>query len=332
MARWDNHSEQDKLDTITRKRAKQNQKRRAISAVRPAKPRKEKQPKQQLTREQRRAVIVAARVASLPVEHIGPETALAVTTQNENAITLIGRRRAGEVLANPFEHFGYQDKDKNWLKDPNEVSQLELNEMVAFYYWNRLYKAFPPDQPEFGASRGFWGIGPGPALFEKPTDISRELLLEAQVRQEEDAAKWAEEEYQCSLIRLPDWTDWKAFLDKLEVEFMAEVEEELRKQEVQETSTESEKVRKERRKAFDAATQKPVKKVKASDDPMEHTKEQIIFLRWLLTTEQPAIYKNGKTVQAQKTIARKAVEEEIARLDDLVAKAKQPTARPGGTR
>jgi hypothetical protein len=45
----------------------------------------------------------------------------------------------------------------------------------------------------------------------------------------------------------------------------------------------------------------------------------------LLTTEQPAIYKDGKTVQAQKKIARQAVEEEIARLEGLVnPKAKRP--------
>jgi hypothetical protein len=260
-----------------------------------------------VTREER----IAARFAALPVERVTGNVEASVVALAAPA-SAKPRKRTEEILIDAVAHFGHKDGDM--------VSRKERNKVLAFSYWNSLYKALPPNQPDFGSSNGFWGIGPTPIAFEKPTDISTELRLEEQAKQAHAEAEWDALEYEGS--NRPHWT-FQSLLAKAVAELEAELDEEERKAEAQQKGTEAERDRKQRRKAFDAATRKPLKKVKASDDPMEQTKGILGFLRWLLTTEQPASYdKHGKAVQSQKTIARKAVVDEIARLEKLVDKAK----------
>jgi hypothetical protein len=150
-------------------------------------------------------------------------------------------------------------------------------------------------------------------IFEKPTDVSEEVAIARQTKLASADAKEAEEEYRISQLRMPDW---RALFNGASGEYARALIERI----IELMQKDAERDHKRRRKAFDVATQKPVRKVKASDDPMVHTREQISFLRWLLTTEQPVrvVYKGCKPIQTQKKIARQAIEEEIARLEGLV--------------
>jgi hypothetical protein len=285
----------ERAHNTERSRARAKQRSSALAVAKPHVP---------VTREER----IAARIAALPVEHVTGNVKAGAVTVVQQLAPAKPRKRTEEILIDAVAHFGHKDGDM--------VSTKELNKMLAFSYWNLLYKAIPPAQPSFGSSNGFWGIGTGPVAFEKPTDISTELRLEEHAKRGQAEAEWCASEYEVS--NRPHWT-FQSLLAEAEAELEAELKEEERKAEAQQKGTEAERDRKQRRKAFDAATRKPLKKVKASDDPMEQTKGMLGFLKWLLTTEQSASYdKHGKAVQSKKTIARKAVVSEIERLEKLV--------------
>lgn len=264
MARWDNHTEQDKLDTITRKRANQKKKRRAASAARPAKPKK-----------------VKLSIA-LPVEHVtGNIVERTPNLRAEAFLKLLtkyyrAKRETGEI--------------GNFGKFTGELFTGTGFALRGRINVSRIEKGYP----ELGTRRDH-----GETLkFEPNETFSKEAEADRQMKLARADAEEAEEEYRISLIRMPDW---QALFGGAHEEYAHA----LTKRIVELVQKDAEKDHKRRRKAFDAATQKPVRKVKASDDPMEHTKEMIAFLTWLLS-------------QPQKAISKQSIEEEIARLEGLV--------------
>ena len=243
MARWDNHTEQDKQDTIARKRANQIQKRQTASAGRPRKERKTKQ---------------------------------SLITVEENQESNLGR----------------------WLPSWEDV----LDSALLADHWADFRKirdaASRGDKARKIAEEGWRGFSPGAhSGIESHTDVSGEMKAELEVKRERaESEEKREQEIEALASQ-----GWDAFLEECNQKINTFFEK-------QRKLAEAEPELKQRRKAFDAATQKPVRKVKASDDPMEHTKEMIAFLTWLLT-------------QPQKAVSKQSIVEEIARLKKIAPKA-----------
>jgi hypothetical protein len=254
----------------TKRRAKQRSGARTVTKRRVA-----------TTREER----IAARIAALPVERV-----------------------TGNIKATP-ENIPTTPESRGRFSIParkKQIRRISKRKRIAdaLYYWMKRYHAQAPRKPgdTWKGVNTFFGTGRGPNLFEKPTDVTKEIRLEEQSKRAQAEAEWDELEYEGS--NRPHWT-FQSLLIEAKAELEAGLEREQRNEELRGRSEIAEKDRKERRKAFDAATRKPVKKTKASDDPMGQTKELLEFFNWWV--EQP-----------QKAVSKQSIVEEIARLEKLV--------------